>query len=71
MTRTYDDEDPALFNPEVVFELRWTAELTDPTHGDATAEVITLLTMKDACIENEVTCTNTPDASLGAVDFTY
>ena len=52
VTRTYDDEDPALFNPEAVFEVKWSAALTDPTHGDATAEVVHQLTMKDCCIEN-------------------
>ena len=56
----------ATFNPAVVFEIRITYAITDSTHAiNASASETFLLTMKDACIDNKITC------DMAAIDFTH
>ena len=56
----------ATFNPAVVFEIRITYAITDPTHAiSASASETFLLTMKDACLDNKITC------DMAAIDWTH
>ena len=49
-----------------MFEVRVTYAITDPTHAiDASASATFLLTMKDACLDNVITC------DMAAVDLTH
>ena len=62
-----DYTDPTTFNPAITFEVKVTyADSNSPVESlDASATDIFMLTMKDACIDNEITC------DMLAVDITH